>query len=67
MHNSELKTHPTLINHVIKEYELKPIRIGSLKARHNVIKLDLTIPLLSFWCIDIDLSIQFISLTLYMT
>ena len=64
MHKSELKTHPTLINHVIKEYELKPVRIGPLKARNNVIKLDLTIPLLSFWCIDIDLSIQPMSLTL---
>ena len=29
--------------------------------------LDLTIPLLSLWCIDIDLSIQPMSFTLYMT
>ena len=28
-----------------------------LKARHDVTKLDLIISLLSFWCIDIDLSI----------
>ena len=38
-----------------------------LKARHDVTKLDLTISLLSFWCIDIALNIQFMSLTLYMT
>ena len=30
----------------------------SIKARHNVTKLDFTFPLLSFLCIDIDLSIQ---------
>ena len=28
-----------------------------LKSRHDVTKLDLTILLLSIWCIDIDLSI----------
>ena len=28
-----------------------------LKARHDVTKLDLIVPLLSFWCINIDLSI----------
>ena len=33
------------------------IGIEPLKVRHNVTKLDLTIPLLSCWCIDIDLSI----------
>ena len=44
-----------------------PIRIEPLKARHDVTKLDLTTPLLSFWRIDIDLSIQSMSLTLYMT
>ena len=33
------------------------IRIKPLKARHNVTKLDLIVPLLSFWCIDIDLNI----------
>ena len=43
------------------------VGIESLKARHGVIKLDLTIPVLSFLRIDIDLSIQPISLTLYMT
>ena len=43
------------------------VRIKPLKARHDVTKLDLTIPLLSRWCIDIDLSIQLISLILYMT
>ena len=32
-------------------------RIEPLKARHVVTKLDLTIPLLSLWCIDIDSSI----------
>ena len=44
-----------------------PIRIELLKARHDVTKLDLTTPFLSFWRIDIDLSIQSMSLTLYMT
>ena len=43
------------------------VGIEPLKARHDVTKSDLTIPLLSIWCIDIDLSIQSISLTLYMT
>ena len=42
------------------------VGIEPSKARHDVTKLDLTIPLLSFWCINIDLSIQFMSLTLYM-
>ena len=31
--------------------------VEPLKARHVVTKLNLTVPLLSFWCIDIDLSI----------
>ena len=35
--------------------------------RHDITKLDLTIPLLSLWCIDINLSIQSVFLTLYMT
>ena len=43
------------------------VGIRLLKIRHDVIKLDLTIPFLSFWGIDIDLSIQYMSLTLYMT
>ena len=43
------------------------VGLKPLKVRHNVIKLDLIIPLLSLWCIDIDLSIQLMSLTLYMT
>ena len=42
------------------------VGIKPLKARHNVTKLNLTIRLLSFWCIAIDLSIQPMSLTLYM-
>ena len=29
MHKSELKTHSTFINHVIKEYELKVGTIGT--------------------------------------
>ena len=33
------------------------VRVESLKVRYDVTKLDLTIPLLSLWCIDIDLSI----------
>ena len=43
------------------------VGIESLKVRHDVTKLDLTIPLLSFWCVDIDMSIQPMSLTLYKT
>ena len=43
------------------------VEIEPLKERHDVPKLGLTVPLLSFWCIDIDLSIQLISFTLYMT
>ena len=57
-----------------KEYNqtydiIKHLNVGiePLKARYDVTKLDLTILLLSFWCIDINLSIQFMSLTLYMT
>ena len=45
---------------------MKCVGIEPLKARLDVTKLDLTIPLLSLLCIDIDLSIQLISLTLYM-
>ena len=41
--------------------------IELLKERHDITKLDLTMLLLSFWCIDIDLSIQPMSLTLYIT
>ena len=37
---------------------LKYFGIVPLKTRHDVTKLDLTVPLLSLWCIDIDLSIQ---------
>ena len=33
------------------------VGIESLKARHDVTKLDLTIHLLFLWCINIDLSI----------
>ena len=43
------------------------VGIKLLKARYGVTKLDLTIPLLPPWCIDIILSIQLMSLTLYMT
>ena len=43
------------------------VGISPLKARHDVTKLELIVPFLSFWCIDIDLSIQPMSLTLYMT
>ena len=38
-------------------YQISSVRIEPLKARHDVIKLDLIVPLLSFWCIEIDLSI----------
>ena len=43
------------------------VEIEPQKARHDVTKLELTIPLLSLWYIDIDFSIQSMSLTLYMT
>ena len=43
------------------------VEIEPLKARHDVIKLELIVPLLSFWCIDIDLNIQPMSFTLFMT
>ena len=46
---------------------LDSVGIEPLKTRHDVTKLDLIIPLLSFWCIDIDLSVQPMSFTLYMT
>ena len=42
------------------------VRIEPQKARYDVTKLNLTILLLSLWYIDIDLSIQAMSLTLYM-
>ena len=42
------------------------VGIEPLKVRHNATKLDLTVHLLSFWCIDIDLNIQPMSLRLYM-
>ena len=54
-------------------YDPKVLKLGALsvgieplKTRHNVKKLDLIIPLLSLLRIDIDLSIQLISITLYM-
>ena len=67
-----------LIGIMIAQYELSLIALilshikhllglSPLKARHDVTKLDLTIPLLFFQCIDIDLSTQPMSLTLYMT
>ena len=43
------------------------VRIKLLKAKHDATKSNLTILLLSFWGIDIDLRIQSMSLTLYMT
>ena len=43
------------------------VEIEPQKARHDVTKLDLAIILLSSWYIDIDLSVQPISFTLYMT
>ena len=43
------------------------VRIEPLKVRHDATKLDLIVPLLFFWYIAIDLSIQPMSLTLYMT
>ena len=54
----------------LQNYSRQVIYVGiePLKARHDVTKLDLTIPLPSFWCINIDLSIPLMSLiTLYVT
>ena len=55
------------LNHPFTHPQGVLVGIEPLKVRHDVTKLDLTIPLLSFWCIDIGLSIQFIFLTMYMT
>ena len=46
---------------------LPNVGIKPLKSRHDVTKLDLIVLFLLLWCIDIDLSIQTMSLTLYMT
>ena len=43
------------------------VGIERLKTRHDVTNVDLTILFLSFWCINIDLIIQPMFLTLYMT
>ena len=70
MSNPFSPSHSTLLSpQNLKSSSSHVISVGiePLKARHDVTKLDLTIPLLSLWCIDIDLSIQLISLTLYMT
>ena len=47
-------------------YELL-VGIEPLKVKHDVTKFDLTIPLISLRYIVIDLSIQLMSLILYMT
>ena len=54
-------------NNMLELLSIEDVGIEPQKARHDVTKLDLTIPLLSLWYIDIYLSIQPISLTLYMT
>ena len=36
MHKSELKTHPTLINHAIKEYELRVKTIGTHRSTSSL-------------------------------
>ena len=36
MHKSELETHPTLINHTIKEYELKMGTIGTHRSTSSL-------------------------------
>ena len=41
------------------------VGIEPIKVRHDVTKLNLTIPLLPIWYIDIDLSIQLLYLALY--
>ena len=43
MYKSELKTHPTLINSVIKEYKLKVGTIGTHRSTSSlIIKFELT-------------------------
>ena len=61
-----------LQNWILKELVLLSapvvlVRMEPLKTRHDVTNVDLTIIFLSFWCINIDLIIQPMSLTLYMT
>ena len=51
----------------IKLPTVDAIGIEPLKTRHDVTKLDLTIPLLFLLRINIDLIIQSVFLTLYMT
>ena len=48
-------------------FDVASVGIKPLKAKHDLTKLNLTILLLSFWCVDINLSIQLMSLTSYMT
>ena len=59
------KVHPLICNKngIRGEY----VGIEFLKVRHDVTNLGLTIHLLPFWCIEIDLNIQPISFTLYLT
>ena len=58
----------TLAGRALSQRNVKQfVEIEALKARHDVTKLDFTIPLLPFQCIVIDLSIWPMSLTLYMT
>ena len=49
-----------------EEAEIDKTKLKPLKLRYNVTKLDFIVPMLSFLHIDIDLSIQLISLILYM-
>ena len=61
-----------LQNWILKELVLLSapvvlVRMEPLKTRQDVTNVDLTIIFLSFWCINIDLIIQPMSLTLYMT
>ena len=60
-----MKVHPLICNKngISGEY----VGIEFLKVRHDVTNLGLTIHLLPFWCIEIDLNIQPISFTLYLT
>ena len=46
---------------------IKTVGIKPLKAKHDVTKSDLIVLLLFFVCIDINLNIQPLYLTLYMT
>ena len=71
--SNQISQSPKIILHkkplfsLVSILEVGFVGIKPLKARHDVTKLNLTVPMLSFWCIGFNLIIQPMSLTLYMT